>query len=65
MAAGPVGVGLGNRLDRMEVAIQNLTHCMANLVDSKQAAGVSGPIAKGRDPSRGKVIDCHSSIPGE
>ena len=64
MAAGPVGVGLGNRLDRMEVAIQNLTHCMANLVDSKQAAGVSGPIAKGRDPSRGKVIDCHSSIPG-
>ena len=44
-----VGVGLGNRLDRMEVAIQNLTQCMANLVESKQAAGA---------PSRGQVNDC-------
>ena len=33
-----VGVGLGNRLDRMEIAIQNLTKCMAILVESKQAA---------------------------
>ena len=29
---------LGNRLNRMEVAIQNLTDCMAYLVESKQAA---------------------------
>ena len=64
MAAGPVGVGLGNRLDRMEVAIQNLTLCMANHLESKQAAGVSGSIAQGRDTSRGQVNDCHSSIPG-
>ena len=48
------GVGLGNRLDRVEVAIQNLTRCMANLVESKQAA-------QGRDPSRGQVNDCQSS----
>ena len=33
-----VDVGLGNRLDRMEVAIQNLTQCLADLVESKQAA---------------------------
>ena len=44
-----VGVGLGNRLDRVEVAIQNLTQCMAILVESKQAAGA---------PSRGQVNGC-------
>ena len=49
-----VGVGQWNRCDRMEVAIQNLTQCMANLVESKQAA-------QGRDPSRGQVNDCQSS----
>ena len=57
-----VGVGLGNRLDRMEVAIQNLTDCMAYLLESKQAALAPGPVAHGRDPSRGQVNDCQSSI---
>ena len=59
-----VGVGLGNRLDRMEVAIQNLTRCMANLVESKQTAWALGPVAQGRDPSRGQVNDCQSSNSG-
>ena len=50
-----VGAGLGNKLDRMEVAIQNLTQCMAILVESKQAVGA---------PSRGQVNDCQTSISG-
>ena len=52
---GSVGIRLGNRLDRMEVAIQNLTQCNAILVESKQAAGA---------PSRGQVNDCQTSISG-
>ena len=55
---------LGNRLDRIEVAIQNLTQCMANLVESKQAAEAPGPMAQGCDPSRGQVNDCQSRILG-
>ena len=39
--------GLGNRLNGMVVTIQNLTQCMANLNDSKQAVGAPGPVAQG------------------
>ena len=60
-----VDAALGNRLDRMEEAIQNLTQCMDNLVESKQAAGAPGPVAQGRDPSRGHVNDCQTSISGK
>ena len=42
-----VGVGLRNMLDRVEVAIQNLTQCMANRVESKQATGAPEPVAQG------------------
>ena len=37
----------------MEVIIQNLTQCMAYLVESKQAVGAPGPVAQGFDPIRG------------
>ena len=55
---------LGKRLDRMEVAKQNLTQCVANLVELKQAAEAPGPMAQGCDPSRGQVNDCQSSNSG-
>ena len=48
----------------MKVAIQNLTQCMAILVESKQAAGAQRPVAQERDPSRGQVNDCRSSTSG-
>ena len=45
--------------------MQNLTQCMTNLVESKQAAGAPVPVAQGRDPNRGQVIDCQTSISGD
>ena len=48
----------------MEVTIQNLRQCLAILVESKQAAGAQRPVAQERDPSRGQVNDCRSSISG-
>ena len=43
----------------MEVIIQNLTQCMAYLVESKQDA-----VAQGFDPIKGQVNDCQTSISG-
>ena len=34
-------------------------------MESKQAAGAPGPVAQGRDPSRGHVNDCQTSISGK
>ena len=45
-----VGVGLGNRFYRMEVAIQNLTQYMANLVESKSQARIQAGALPGRPP---------------
>lgn len=55
---------LGKRLDRMEVAKENLTQCVANLVESNQAAEAPRPVAQGFDPSRGQVNGCQSRISG-